>query len=53
MYSIRQFLLINLLIGVTIIIGFSIMANIANEHSDFSLQLDAQLAMSAYTIESF
>ncbi|MAH61422.1 MAG: hypothetical protein CMF42_03935 [Legionellales bacterium] len=53
MYSIRQFLLINLLIGVTIIIGFSIMANIANEHGDFSLQLDAQLAMSAYTIESF
>ncbi len=46
-------MLINLLIGVTIIIGFSIMANIANEHGDFKLQLDAQLAMSAYTIESF
>jgi two-component system sensor histidine kinase QseC len=53
MYSIKRFLLINLLIGVTIIIGLSIMANIANEHSDFKLHLDAQLAMSAYTIESF
>ena len=29
------------------------MANIANEHSDFELHLDAQLTMSAYTIESF
>lgn len=53
MYSIKRFLLINLLIGVTIIIGLSIMANIANEHSDFKMHLDAQLAMSAYTIESF
>ena len=53
MYSIKRFLLINLLIGVAIIIGLSIMANIANEHSDFKLHLDAQLAMSAYTIESF
>lgn len=53
MNSIKRFLLINLLIGVTIIISISIMANIANEHSDFKLHLDAQLAMSAYTIESF
>lgn len=51
--SIRKFLLINLMLAVTLITAMAIIGNLFVEHKRFIHQLDAQLTLSAYTIESF
>ena len=51
--SIRTFLLANLLLSVTLSTTLAIIGNIFIEHKEFQTQLDAQLTLSAYTIEAF
>ena len=51
--SIRTFLLVNLLLSVTLSTSLAIIGNVFLEHKEFQTQLDSQLTLSAYTIQSF
>lgn len=51
--SIRTFLLVNLLLSVTLSTSIAIIGNIFLEHKEFQTQLDSQLTLAAYTIQSF
>lgn len=50
--SIRTFLLVNLLLSVTLITSMAIVGNLFFEHKNFHAHLDAQLGMTAFTIEA-
>jgi two-component system sensor histidine kinase QseC len=51
--SIRTFLLINLLLSITLITSLAITGNLFLEHQDLQKDLNAQLTMSALTIQAF
>lgn len=51
--SIRTFLLINLLLGVTLITSFAVIANLFLEHKEVQNYLDKQLAYKTATIQAF
>lgn len=51
--SIRTFLLINLLLSVTLITSFAVIANLFLEHKDVQIYLDEQLAFRAMNIQAF
>src|SRR5947209_2264776 len=50
--SIRTFLLINLLLSVTLITSFAVIANLYLEHKEVQYHLDQQLALRALTIDA-
>lgn len=51
--SIRTFLLINLLLSITLITSLAIIGNLFLEHKDLQKHLNAQLTVSALTIQAF
>lgn len=51
--SIRTFLLINLLLSVTLITSFAVIANLFLEHKEVQSYLDQQLAVKAFNIQAF
>jgi two-component system, OmpR family, sensor histidine kinase QseC len=52
-YSIRKFLLINLLLSVTLITSLAILGNLLLEHRQFHNHLDSQLTEAAFMLEAF
>lgn len=50
--SIRTFLIINLLLSVTLITSFAVIANLFLEHKQVQNHLDQQLALRALTVEA-
>jgi two-component system, OmpR family, sensor histidine kinase QseC len=51
--SIRAFLLINLLVGVTLVTSLAVVGNLFLEHQRFQTHMDAQLSLSAYNMQAF
>lgn len=51
--SIRAFLLANLLVGVTLVTSLAVIGNLFLEHRRFQSHMDAQLSLSAYTMQAF
>lgn len=52
-YSIKSFLVVNLLLSVTLVSSVAIVGNLFLEHQGFQKNLDSQLSITAHTIASF
>lgn len=52
-YSIKSFLVVNLLLSVTLVSSIAIIGNLFLEHQAFQKNLDIQLSLTAHTISSF